>query len=283
MGERLWSPTETKGRQRRYRLMRRVKADDLILHFVKGPYEAQASGRRFIGYSKANGAVEETSEEPPDPGVYRGRGPFLVVPLRDFTAFLSPIYSNEFSDAFADEIAAEIPYWTGKYHTFCIKPKAGRIEPNNGFYLTECSQLVFKLVSDLQSTGIGGEDDVKRSSRVLKAVIEGSESIRESRYFSRNKRLAEEAKQRDTWTCQGCGLCPGLLYRTWGKRAIECHHLYAFGSQQRVEGAKLRETTLDDVVSLCPTCHRVIHKRKPPLTIEELRRTFKTQLKLVKS
>ncbi|HFE45078.1 MAG TPA: hypothetical protein ENJ18_06225 [Nannocystis exedens] len=37
---------------------------------------------------------------------------------------------------------------------------------------------------------------------------------------------------------------------------MECHHLHPIALGER-------ETKIDDFVSLCPTCHRVVHIHEP--------------------
>ena len=76
----------------------------------------------------------------------------------------------------------------------------------------------------------------------------------------RNKKIADERKQFDNFTCQSCGFSLSIL----GKFVIECHHLNPISEHGLVQ------TTIDDLVSLCPTCHRIAHLRKPPYTPEEI-------------
>lgn len=56
--------------------------------------------------------------------------------------------------------------------------------------------------------------------------------------------------------CKMCSLDTKSKY-PWTERIIEVHHLLPLSSPVRVEN---KRTSLNDVVGLCPTCHRATHK-----------------------
>ncbi len=76
----------------------------------------------------------------------------------------------------------------------------------------------------------------------------------------RNQKLAKDRKNIDNHTCQVCGFVLNIS----GKFVIECHHLNPLSDNNTVE------TSIKDLISLCPTCHRIAHLRKPPYTPDEL-------------
>lgn len=78
---------------------------------------------------------------------------------------------------------------------------------------------------------------------------------------TRNQALAQKRKELDDYTCLSCGfrLCVD------GRYIIECHHLNPVFAGKR-------ETAIQDLVSLCPTCHRIAHTCDEPLSVEEIRR-----------
>lgn len=87
------------------------------------------------------------------------------------------------------------------------------------------------------------------------------------KYFrlKRNKHLADECKKRDDYTCQACGFKLNLN----GKHAIECHHKFPLSES----GENITE--LSDLISLCPTCHRLTHLRQPAFSLTELKKILK--------
>lgn len=91
-------------------------------------------------------------------------------------------------------------------------------------------------------------------------AIEGYKQDRKILSGARNASLANERKYRDGYTCQACK----FKLKLNGRYVIECHHRFPIGS-----GVE-RETTLECLVTLCPTCHRIAHTRKEPLDVPEI-------------
>lgn len=91
-------------------------------------------------------------------------------------------------------------------------------------------------------------------------AIEGYALDRKILSGSRNTSLANQRKFKDNYTCQACD----FRLKLNGRYVIECHHKFPLG-----DGA-VRETTLDHLVSLCPTCHRIAHTSKEPLDIPQI-------------
>ncbi len=108
-------------------------------------------------------------------------------------------------------------------------------------------------------------DDEKQ--QLNPAYLEGLEGIiQEQRYLvrSRDPRLVEKRKERDDYTCQVCGFRLDVEGR---KFVIDVHHLHPLGSMSGVV-----ITSIDDLVCLCPNCHRIAHSRQDnPLTLEDIK------------
>ena len=67
--------------------------------------------------------------------------------------------------------------------------------------------------------------------------------------------------------CKGCGEEPMLRHGEIFGNIIEIHHvepLCELGEPRAYDPAI-------DLIPLCPTCHRITHKKKPALTLEELK------------
>jgi hypothetical protein len=68
-------------------------------------------------------------------------------------------------------------------------------------------------------------------------------------------------------TCQVCHLDFSERYGELGAGFIHVHHrmpISSVGSEYRIDPIK-------DLVPVCPNCHAMLHRREPPLEIEELR------------
>ncbi|WP_319548080.1 HNH endonuclease [Desulfogranum marinum] len=87
----------------------------------------------------------------------------------------------------------------------------------------------------------------------------------------RNKQLIKKKKQQvlnklGKLECEVCGFNFELIYGEHGKGFIECHH------KKPVSEIKIRETTkLSDLAIVCANCHRMIHKSRPWLSLDEVK------------
>ena len=101
-------------------------------------------------------------------------------------------------------------------------------------------------------------------------AAEGGLLERRSIARERDPRLRER-KIRDATTrhghlaCEVCGFDFERVYGSRGAGYAECHHVVPL----HVSGPTT--TYLDDLVLLCANCHRMIHRRRPWLTPDELR------------
>lgn len=91
-------------------------------------------------------------------------------------------------------------------------------------------------------------------------AFEGYKTDRIILASSRNQKIVRQRKILDEYTCQACGISITIE----GKSVIECHHLNPLSETLEIE------TTINDLISLCPTCHRIAHLRKPPYKPQEI-------------
>jgi len=94
------------------------------------------------------------------------------------------------------------------------------------------------------------------------AAEEGYKEDKSYLTSKRNSGIVKKRKQLDNYTCQVCGF--HLVIN--GKHIIECHHLNPIGT------GEIRITNIEDLISLCPTCHRIAHLRKPAYKLNELKK-----------
>ncbi len=87
---------------------------------------------------------------------------------------------------------------------------------------------------------------------------EGSRSQRTHVLLERNKKLRKQFLTSATLPihCNVCDVAPDKKY-PWTENLVEIHHLLPLSSAVKVGKTS---TLLEDVVPVCPTCHRAIHK-----------------------
>ncbi len=100
---------------------------------------------------------------------------------------------------------------------------------------------------------------------------EGRVLFREHRARERNRALVQAAKSRflkanGRLACQACGFSFRDKYGVVGEGYIECHHVVAVSDLK--PNAK---TKVSDIALLCSNCHRMVHRRRPWLSMEELK------------
>lgn len=83
----------------------------------------------------------------------------------------------------------------------------------------------------------------------------------------RNQTLVRQKKmQASSLSCEACGFSFEKTYGDAAAEYCEVHHLVPLAASP-----PSRKTRLQDLAVLCSNCHRVVHLRNPPFTLEELR------------
>lgn len=106
-------------------------------------------------------------------------------------------------------------------------------------------------------------------------IEEGHEHLVNAAARKRSKELRDYAVDHymsadGTINCAGCGFEGSTVYGDAGKGLIEIHHLKPISTSGETR-AEIH-VAVKDVVPLCPTCHRMVHRApKKLLTITELR------------
>lgn len=102
-------------------------------------------------------------------------------------------------------------------------------------------------VSNLEDSGFLSEIALPEGAKVRKThlIIERNGKVR-----------AEFFKKNPSSICDFCGADTAILY-PWTPRILDVHHLLPLrsGTQTSKKG-----TLLDDLVAICPTCHRGVHR-----------------------
>lgn len=122
------------------------------------------------------------------------------------------------------------------------------------------SVLTGKKPGEAISNNNSSESDHEHYSIDDSRAFEGYKQDRSILASARNQKIAKQRKALDNYRCQACGFSLAIGDHS----VIECHHLYPLSESLETE------TTIDDLISLCPTCHRIAHLRKPPYTPQQI-------------
>jgi len=101
-------------------------------------------------------------------------------------------------------------------------------------------------------------------------VVEGRVMFRRHRTRERDKAIvarkkASALRELGRLRCEVCGFDFEETYGELGSGYIECHHTVALADSGSTR------TRLSDLALLCSNCHRMIHRRRPFASIDELR------------
>lgn len=125
---------------------------------------------------------------------------------------------------------------------------------------------VFTLVDNrLRADDLAEEEPEAGRSFPEGGAVERIHTLRERN--SEVIRLAKSlASKRGPLSCQICGFDFHRRYGRAGQGYIEAHHTIPVS--ELMEGA---ETRVEDIALVCANCHRMLHRRRPWLTMGELK------------
>ena len=85
--------------------------------------------------------------------------------------------------------------------------------------------------------------------------------------YERDPRARRACIEHYGCTCAACGFTFEEQYGVIGSGVIEVHHLEPLSARP----AEILSDPIADMRPLCANCHTIVHKRHPPLTIDELK------------
>ena len=101
--------------------------------------------------------------------------------------------------------------------------------------------------------------------------LEGRKKLHKHLITERSSRLVKEFKSKLTsYECSICGFDFEKTYGDFGKGFIEAHHKKPVSLLSKNE-----RVSVEDLVAVCSNCHRMLHRKNPPLTIQALKNKLK--------
>jgi 5-methylcytosine-specific restriction protein A len=129
---------------------------------------------------------------------------------------------------------------------------------------------VFKLWDARAERGLAAPEELVESDRFEEGAVV---QVRANRY-ERDWGAREACIARWGTTCAACGFDFEKVYGTIGKGFIHVHHLRdlaSIGRRYEVDPEK-------DLRPLCANCHAMIHRERPAMPLEALKRRFASAL-----
>ena len=265
----LWSPSRNASGNDRYAIMRQPRIGNLVLHFLEATWPDGISETRLCGISRVASSYTETSIEPPQAGNWAGRNTYYRIELSNFTEIQPTLPLREFSKTYSTEILAELGEDHPRHYPFA--KYRDEVRTTQGIYLTHITPRLLRLIIDAFGIQQAALDTPLRPDASHLEFSEGQRLKREVFFFSRNPRLAAAAKAYHGLRCMACRFDFATTYGDLGDGYIECHHLNPLSERADSDWPKELVTSIEQVAVLCANCHRMIHRRRPALSIEDLR------------
>ena len=120
------------------------------------------------------------------------------------------------------------------------------------------------------------QDEINRAFIIASDIYpeEVSESIYEGakinicvNSYERSKEARDQCLKKLGYSCSVCGVDFQKIYGSIGNDFIHVHHMVPL----HVIDKEYIIDPLKDLAPVCPNCHSMIHKRKPPYSIKELK------------
>ena len=105
-------------------------------------------------------------------------------------------------------------------------------------------------------------------------VIEGAKRIISVNYYERNPAARKQCLQYHGTTCFACGFSFEKVFGPLGEGFIHVHHVKPLGEI----GAEYVLDPIRDLRPVCANCHAMLHRRRPPFSIEELRKVIQERI-----
>jgi 5-methylcytosine-specific restriction protein A len=134
-----------------------------------------------------------------------------------------------------------------------------------------CASVAAAILSSIDSEEVSSAFSDPDVDDGLQEAAEGRLLTRRHVVRERNRKLVASKlrsvlKAKGKLLCEVCQFDFELKYGTRGQGFIECHHTKPVTSL--AEGGK---THINDLALVCPNCHRMIHRARPWLSLDELR------------
>jgi hypothetical protein len=262
----LWSPTLNATEKAAYAIMLEPRRGDEVLHFYEDKWPDEITDLRFCGWSRVSATVEIRGE-PPIPGGWAGREAYYRIPLQDFTWTRRPVGISRFLHDYDDALTPDLVD-KPKFYPFYRYGPAGPLRLVQGGYLTKATDLLRQLL--FYAAAETPPDDGIPDGAPNDDFAEGRRKSREMFFFARNRRLTERARALHGTKCIACKFDFEKEYGDVGRGYIECHHLDPLSERSDRFWTDDMVTNVHRVAMVCANCHRMIHRRRPAYTLEDI-------------
>jgi 5-methylcytosine-specific restriction protein A len=176
----------------------------------------------------------------------------------DFDVLLNPAVDPLLNLNILNEGDLAQQHWTPQASGIEIKPEVAKLLESVWFIFVTTEKISYDPF----------RDTITDDNRVFS---EGSPNQVVVTRYERNPYARKTCIEHYGLTCISCGFNFEAIYGTLGKDFIHVHHI----KQMSSIGKKGAVDPIKDLRPICPNCHAMIHRRKKPYTIEEIKERIK--------
>ncbi len=248
--------------------MREPHRGDRVVHIYQTTHEGVLD-TYVLGQSVVAQQAAQRHDEPPSAGIWAGMGTYYRINLEQYRAFPRPLTVRTFLAEYSDRIRDDLESNQPRFYPFTTH--GDDIRTVQGIYLARATGTLEAILE--QAMGLEEVESTDDESGHV-AFAEARRLARERYFFARNPNLGRKAKERDGYRCVVCELYFPDRYPGIGEKFIEAHHVNPLSERPEREWSQELKTAPDDVVSLCSNCHRMVHRKRPALSVSELRAIY---------
>lgn len=143
-----------------------------------------------------------------------------------------------------------------------------------------CTQGSITLASSidlLEDITYNANDQADEESPVVELGYEGKPIMRLHQSRERDPKIVKQKKdlifnEVGRLECEICSMNFEEIYGELGRGFAECHHKEPLSLRDKNE-----ETSLNDLAIVCANCHRMLHRKRPWLSLDELKKIYEKQ------
>lgn len=159
--------------------------------------------------------------------------------------------------------------WNSRWRRFVLRVKKGQLELGTDDGESD-TDIICRWTSRFAAAIVAIvplEEEVQGTEAGVVGYPEGALITIQSNRYERDRRNRAAAISIHGTSCSSCGIDMGRCYGKVAGGFIEVHHVTPVS--ELTDSYVVDPTT--DLVTLCPNCHAVAHRRKPPFSVEEIR------------
>lgn len=234
--------------------------------------------------------VQQIKWQPTNGNVPKGFPKFLK-DSRDFKGIVSELVIGQITKDHYYDISPVWPDDTYPYRfNFKIKEQVANILFNMEEFSSELIEATLKSIKSGGSVCLVNNEKIISSTKYIDdlgldldenedfSVSEGyAKFIKNHKHLERNQTIIKKKKQQvlKNQKCLQCEICGFDFVDFYGEELgqgfSECHHINPLSDSGKTN------TKLSDLIIICANCHKMIHRRKPWLSPQELKKIVEDQ------